>query len=412
MEIFLKLKKKIREKSANIAIIGLGYVGFPLLQLISKQYSVIGIDKNLKRINNLKKKNKKKNVTFSTNILRSKNVDIIIYALPTPLKKNNTPDLSILKKAINQKYKFFQNKLVVVESTSYPGTTRELFSKYEKKLNFGKDFFLSFSPERVDPANKKFNIYNIPKIVSGYSKNCLVLSELFYQIICKKVIRAKNMETAEFAKIFENIFRAVNIGLVNESKIIAKSLEVSFREVLNLASSKPFGFMRFYPGPGVGGHCIPVDPFYLAWLAKKKKLNTKFIELSGEINQLMPRYIIQFIKSYFKKKKIIKPKILVLGLSYKKNISDIRNSPSLEIFLKLKVLYKKTYFNDEFVKKIKIFDKYSLSKKITSNDLKKYDLVLMLTDHDYFNQKKILKFSNIIFDTRMYFKSSKKVIQI
>ena len=412
MDLYKEIKKKIKTKKVRITIVGLGYVGLPLMNLVAKKFYVNGVDNNKNLLNSLKTKNNNKNITYNSSILSAKNSDVIIFALPTPLKKNNTPDLTILKKATNQDYKFYKNKLVIVESTSYPGTTKELFNKFKKKLKIGQNFFLSYSPERIDPANKQFNVYNIPKIVSGETKKCFELSKEFYSIICKKVIPAKNIETAEFAKIFENIFRSVNIGLVNESKIIASKLNINFRDVLKLASTKPFGFMKFNPGPGVGGHCIPVDPFYLSWLAKKKKFQTRFIKLSGEINQSMPTYIVKTIEKYFKQKKINNPKILLLGMAYKKNVADIRNSPSLNIFYELKKIYKNIFFNDEYVKKIKFKKQTINSKKIILSELNKYDLLVMLADHDYYNKKKILEFSNLIFDTRQTFDENKKVIQV
>jgi UDP-N-acetyl-D-glucosamine dehydrogenase len=230
--------------------------------------------------------------------------------------------------------------------------------------------------------------------------------------LIKKVVKASSIEVAEFTKIYENIFRSINIGLANETKQIAKKLKINFGEVLDLASSKPFGFMRFDPGPGVGGHCIPVDPFYLSWLANKKGFKTKFIKLSGEINSNMPKIISREIIKIIARKKILNPKVLILGLSYKKNIDDIRNSPGLEIF---KILKKKTQidFEDKFVNTLQDKNKKYFSRKLKNfSEVKLYDVVILSTDHDYFNYKKILKYSNLIFDLRNKFSQNDKVIKL
>lgn len=297
---------KIKEKKARILIIGLGYVGLPLLKLInSKMYKVSGLDLNKMKVASLK--NKIKNVNFYSNYndVQFSKIDIIIITLPTPVHKNQKPDLSFIENCIKKlKKKISSSKIVILESTSYPSTTKEFIVKpFQEKFTIGKNFFVGYSPEREDPGNKSFSIKNIPKITSGHTKNCLNLTSLFYKTICSRVIEASSIETAEMTKIFENIFRAVNIGLVNETKQLAKKLKIDIDEVTNLAKSKPFGFMPFYAGPGVGGHCIPVDPFYLSWLAKKKKIGAKFIYLAGKINSNMPFEISKEIKFFFKKQK-------------------------------------------------------------------------------------------------------------
>ena len=240
---------------------------------------------------------------------------------------------------------------MIVESTSYPGTTKECLKQVIKKFDIGKNFFISYSPERIDPGNKNFDVKNITKIISGYTDTCLNLSNNFYKIICNLTVKASNIETAEFTKIYENIFRYVNIGLANEKKRISKKLNLDFNEIQKLASSKPFGYMNFYPGIGVGGHCIPVDPYYLVWLANKKKIKTEYVKLSGKINRSTPRIVCKEIDKVIRLRKF--KKIFILGLSYKKNISDIRNSPNLEIF---NYFFKKKYkinYNDDNLKNIK-----------------------------------------------------------
>ena len=404
MNYYLDIKKKIQQKKAIVAIIGLGYVGMPLLNLASNKFKVFGLDIKKKILNT----NKKKNITITNNYDVLDFADIIIYTLPTPVDSKNKPDLTILNKSIQKTLKNIKKpKLIIIESTSYPGTTRECYQKFKKKYELDKNIFFGISPERVDPGNKNFEINNITKIVSGLSKKSLNLIEIFYKKICKKVVISNSCEAAELAKIYENIFRAVNIGLANETKQIAKAMKIDFNESLNLATTKPFGFMRFDPGPGVGGHCIPVDPFYLSWKASQYKISSKFIELSGRINSEMPKIIFKEIMTILKKKKITKPMILCLGLSYKKNIDDYRNSPSLKIFeyfLNKKIKIK---FNDNFVKKITINNKEFLSTNINNyKNLYKFDAIIILTDHDYYNYKKIIINSKLIFDTRNKVKSS------
>ena len=277
---YSNLQEKILRKKITTCIVGLGYVGLPLLKLLIKnKIRCIGIDKDKKKINLLKKQIKNK-VFLSTNYKNLKKADLIIYSLPTPLDKNNNPDLKILNDSIKESLpNYKKGQLIILESTSYPGTTRESLKNVIKNFSIGQDFFIGYSPERIDPGNKLYSIQNIPKISSGYTKGCRDLTYLFFSKLIKKVVNASSIEVAEFTKIYENIFRSINIGLANETKQIAKKLKINFGEVLDLASSKPFGFMRFDPGPGVGGHCIPVDPFYLSWLANEKRFSNKIYKV-------------------------------------------------------------------------------------------------------------------------------------
>ena len=412
---FSILKDKILKNKIKICIIGLGYVGFPLLQLLEKKnIKCIGIDQNKNKIKEFRSR-KKLNALFTTDYKFIREADIIIYSLPTPLDKKNNPDLKILRHSINKSKKLFKNgQLIILESTSYPGTTKECLSNVIKKFKIGINFFIGYSPERIDPGNKFFDIENTTKITSGYSNNCQIITNLFFKKICKKVVKATSIETAEFTKIYENIFRSVNIGLANETKQIAKKLNIDFNEVVDLAATKPFGFMKFIPGPGGGGHCIAVDPFYLSWLAKKKGIKANFIELSGKINSNMPNLIINEIGLYIKKNiNKINPKILVLGMAYKKNIGDIRNSPSLEIFLKLKKISNIVKFQDNFINSFKHKKNFFTSIKLLDYKvLKKFDAIILATDHDYYDSKLILKYSGLIFDLRNKFKTNKKVIKL
>lgn len=404
------LLKKINKKKSKILVIGLGYVGLPLLKnIFSKKFNVSGLDINKKLIDKLNKENRKIKFFYKYTDINFSKIDIIIIALPTPLKKD-TPDLSYLKKCMSSlSPNLSKNQIIILESTSYPSTTNEVIvSRLNKRFIIGNNFYVGYSPEREDPGNKKYNIKNIPKIVSGKTNNCRKLVSNFYSKICDKVELASTMEVAEMAKLFENIFRSINISLSNETKEICKKINIDFNEVLKLASTKPFGFMPFYPGPGVGGHCIPVDPFYLSWFLKKKKIKSKFIELSGQINSNMPKKICNQIEKFLKKKDFKKfNKILFLGLTYKKNIEDMRNSPSLEIF---KYFAKKKYkidFNDEYLKKLVIDKKIFNSQKI--NKLNKYKAIILLTDHDYFKKINIKSFDGLILDTRYFFKNHKNL---
>ena len=407
------LKNKINNKKAIVCVIGLGYVGYPLLKLVSKSgFKTIGIDSDKNKLKKFKSK-KLRNILFTKDYSNIRRSDIIIFTLPTPINKLKKPDLKILKNSVYVSSKYLKDyQLIIFESTSYPGTTEECTEIL--KNNSSKKISTAYSPERIDPGNKKFDIKNITKIVSADSIFELSLIELFYKKIFKKIVNSSDIKTAEMAKIFENIFRSVNIGLVNEMKQISKKLKINFIEVLKLAETKPFGFMKFLPGPGVGGHCIPVDPYYLNWVAKKNKVSSRFIELSGEINNKMPSVLFNEINKIIKKLKIKnKPKLLFIGLSYKKNINDYRNSPALEIFEKF--INKKNLnieYNDNFISSIKISNKKYISKKINYQKLNKFDSVILLTDHDYINYRKLSKFSKLILDCRNKFYNEKNVINL
>ena len=391
-------------------------MGLPLLKTIVKSgFRGFGLDINKNLVEALKKKNKKISLFSNYKDINFDKIDIIIIALPTPLKKKNLPNLSFIEKCRDQIFEHIKKpKLIILESTSYPGTTRELFIKKLKKNNvLGRDIFVGYSPEREDPGNKKFNIKNITKIVSGGSENCKKLTKCFYDLVCNNTIAANSLEIAEMSKLYENIFRSVNIGLSNETNEICNKLSINFNEVLKLADTKPFGFMPFYPGPGVGGHCIPVDPFYLSWLAKTKKINTKFIELAGKINSSQPLKVLGKIKNILNLNKINKKsKILLLGIAYKKNVSDLRNSPSLQILQKLIDASYNVDFNDNYVSNINYKKKNYSSVKITRNQVKKYKCIILLTDHDYINKNLISNNAKLIIDTRNFFSMGGNIIYL
>ncbi len=411
--MFKEFFNKINKKKAKILIIGLGYVGYPLLSLIdSKKFKVSGLDLNKGRIKYLKKKNKKINFYDNYANINFREQNIIIIALPTPIDSKKKPDLKSLTNCIDTISKIIDTPtLIILESTTYPSTTKEFIVKpFNKNFKIGNNFFIGYSPEREDPGNQYFGIKNIPKITSGYTNRCQRLTTLFYSKICKSVKVASSIETAEMTKIFENIFRAINIGLVNETKQISKKLNIDMDEIINLAKTKPFGFMPFYPGPGVGGHCIPVDPYYLSWLAKKKNISTKFIYLAGDINSNMPIKISKEIKNYFIQKKIKDPKILMIGISYKKNIDDCRNSPAIIILKNLIKNNKNIFYHDKFVPKLKINRKIFVSRNLNKNLLKRMDAIILTTDHSYLSKKFIYSNSKLIFDTRNFFENYKNNI--
>jgi UDP-N-acetyl-D-glucosamine dehydrogenase len=423
------LINKIKKNNSKICVVGLGYVGLPLAIQFSKKFKVFGFDidkEKLKSFRNnksyikqfshaqIKKLNSKG--FFATNDPKKiSEADVIVFCLPTPLK-NSKPDLSYVNNCIKLFFPYIKKgSAICFESTSYPGTTDFYFvKKLEKKFNIGKELFIIYSPEREDPGNKNFQINKITKIVSGYTNNCKNIGKLIYLKIVSGVYLAPNIKIAEMAKLLENIYRAINISLVNELKILSKKLGIDIFEVIKAARTKPFGFQAFYPGPGIGGHCIPVDPFYLSWLAKKNKLKTDLINLAGKINKQMPNYIVKSVLEYFKNKKRLN--IIILGISYKKNIDDCRNSPSLEI---IKLLKKKGHyivFADPYVDKFpKSRDHKYECKKILLNkyNLSKADCVILATDHNKFKYKLIYNYSKIIFDCRNVFKNgSTKVLKI
>lgn len=412
-----KILNKIKSKKIKIAVIGLGYVGLNLLiKFAKKNINIVGLDRNIERISLLKDhkspisyiKNKeinsiKKFTYYSSDLKNIKSCDFIVICLPTPLDKKNKPDLSHIIECMTKIKKFLQKgQTIILESTTYPGTTENIILKNLKNFTIGKNFFLGYSPEREDPGSKKFNIYNTPKIVSGYTKDCLKIINSLYSNIVKKTIVSKSIKNAEASKIFENIYRSVNIALVNEMRFLLENLKIDINEIIDLAKTKPFGYSEFRPGPGVGGHCIPIDPLYLSWIAEKHGYKSKFIKLASFVNIKTTKLLAKKIIDNAKNKK--NKKILMVGLSYKKNIDDTRESASIKI---LNILERKgfeVYFLDKFVKNVKINNKPRVSIKNDYKLLKKFSITIIGTDHDYFNYKKIFTNSNLIIDLRNKYK--------
>ena len=406
------LQKKIQEKDAVVGIIGLGYVGLPLaLQILSHDLKVIGYDSDLKKINSLLER-KSYIKTVSDSDLQGKifenftptSRELDLKSVATPLDKSLSPDLTYILNAREVISKVIQEgSMVSLESTTYPGCTEELLGDFfAENLIIGESVFVGYSPEREDPGNENFSTGNIPKVVSGVTKNCAKLMDDFYSIFITKTVPVSSTKSAEMVKLLENIYRSVNIGLINEMKIIADKFDIDIFEVVDAASTKPFGFNAFYPGPGLGGHCIPVDPFYLSWKAKEYGYNAKFIELSGEINREMPRYILEKTAYVLNesKKSINDSKILIIGISYKKDIDDIRETPATEIFSLLQASGSTINYHDPYVSSFTVNSKNYSSVDLNKENINEADITLIVTNHKSIDYDLIYNYSNAILDTR------------
>tara|TARA_Y100000741_G_scaffold332600_1_gene288669 strand:- start:6435 stop:7751 length:1317 start_codon:yes stop_codon:yes gene_type:complete len=431
------IKSKIKNRHAKIGIVGMGYVGLPLaIRFSQENFHVVGfdIDENkISQLNNGKSYIQHIDSEIISSILNSgfvaskdfhliEDVDVIIICVPTPLSLNNEPDLSYIFSTLeNIKNHLKEDQLLILESTTYPGTTEEEIAPFINKIenkNFiiGKNFYIGYSPEREDPGNKKFSTKNIPKIVSGFTKDCHDLTELLYEQVVDNTVSVSSTKVAEMTKIMENIHRAVNIGLVNELKIVADKMDIDIFEVINAASTKPFGFTPYYPGPGLGGHCIPIDPFYLTWKAKQYGINTRFIELAGEINTKMPEWVVSKTKDYLEKieKTIEDSNVLILGISYKKNVDDTRETPAFKIIELLKKSKAKVSYNDPYIPKLTPTRNYNFNMKsidLNKENLEKNDLVILVTDHDLFNYNFISNHAKCIIDTRGRYNKGSNIIR-
>tara|TARA_B100002019_G_scaffold289666_1_gene305740 strand:- start:10639 stop:11928 length:1290 start_codon:yes stop_codon:yes gene_type:complete len=424
----------------KIGIIGLGYVGLPLAKgFCEKGTSIIGFDIDKLKVDSLNNGEstlevitnqslkafiKKKLFKATTSFKSIRSCDAVIICVPTPLDNHHQPDLSFVTNSIHLIKKYLKKGcLLSLESTTYPGTTKDIVKPIleEAGWSIGSDLHLCYSPEREDPGNELFNLRNTPKIISGYTKKCLSKAKTIYSIVCDQLVELPSLESAELCKLIENIQRSVNIGLMNELRFFAEKANINLFEVIDAAATKPFGFTPYYPGPGVGGHCIPIDPFYLTFKAKEYGLNTKFIELAGEVNESMPIYITEKIGEKLNSigKSFSKSKILCIGLSYKKNVSDCRESPSMEIFNQLLKKGAKTDYYDPLVKffpKMRKYEIASKSIKLNRSNLKKYDLVVVNVLHDCVDIDLILDSSKTIIDTsgalRNFKDYNKKIITV
>jgi UDP-N-acetyl-D-glucosamine dehydrogenase len=417
------LIQKFADKSAVIGIVGLGYVGLPLLiRYAQVGYKVVGFDIDAVKVDALNAGQsyiqhiKAEDITSAiqagsratTDFAEAKKVDALIICVPTPLTKYREPDLSYVTDTTDALVPYLRaGQIVSLESTTYPGTTEEeLLPRVESTgLKVGGDIFLVFSPEREDPGNPKFSTRSIPKVCGGHTPACLEVGMALYGQVIDKVVPMSSTRAAELTKLLENIHRAVNIGLVNEMKIVADKMGIDIHEVIRAAATKPFGFVPYYPGPGLGGHCIPIDPFYLTWKAREYGVHTRFIELAGEVNSAMPDYVIDKLAHALntRQKSVSGSRVLVLGIAYKKNVDDMRESPSVVLMEKLRNLGAVVDYSDPHIPhfpKIREhrFDLSSIA--LTEKNLAGYDCVLLATDHDAFDYPLIEKHASLIIDTR------------
>ncbi|MAX65569.1 MAG: UDP-N-acetyl-D-glucosamine dehydrogenase [Halobacteriovoraceae bacterium] len=430
-----ELLKQLNDKSAKIGIVGLGYVGLPLMIRYSEVgYKVIGFDIDQSKIDLLNsgksyiehiksdeiKKSKEVGFEATTDFKRIGEVDAIILCVPTPLNKYREPDLSFVLDTTEACVPYMRKGQVIsLESTTYPGTTEEeLLPRIEKSgLKVGKDFFLIYSPEREDPGNPNFTTRTIPKVCGGHTENCLEVGVKLYEGVIDKVVPVSSTKAAEMTKLLENIHRAVNIGLVNELKVVADKMNIDIHEVIDAAATKPFGFVAYKPGPGIGGHCIPIDPFYLTWKAREYGVHTRFIELAGEINSGMPSYVMKKIGQGLNERNITinGAKILVLGIAYKKNVDDMRESPSVFLMEKLRRRGADVSYSDPHVPVFPKMREHSFdlsSVELTPENLQSYDCVVLATDHAKFDYETIIKHSKFLVDTRGKFKErSEKIVK-
>ena len=420
------LRNKIIEKKARIGVIGLGYVGLPLaVEFAKKGFEVVGIDIDASRIKSIEGKrsyildvtNEDIRAIISAGLFSAtadykviNKLDVIIICVPTPLRKTREPDISYIVNATESIARHKKSgQLIILESTTYPGTTDEVVLPILERnsLKLDRDFFLAFSPERVDPGNIKFKTKDITKIVGGVTKKSAELSKLFYSQIIKDVRIVSSAKAAEMVKLLENTFRSVNIGLVNEIALMCDKLGINVWEVIEAAKTKPFGFMSFYPGPGLGGHCIPIDPLYLSWKARLHGFEARFIELADMVNSYMPEYVVKRIGQILNKvkKPLLDSKILIMGIAYKKDVNDIRESPAIEIMRILASVGAKVFYFDPYVPEVKIDGTVFKSVSWKAGVFKDKDCVVIITEHSSVDYEEVLSHSKIIFDTRNVYKN-------
>ena len=415
------LLDKIENKQAVFGVIGLGYVGLPLaVEFANAGFKVIGIDVDEDRVAKINRGEnfiqdvddkelanavKTGKLAATTDYSSLRHIDAVSIAVPTPLNKTKDPDISFILQVNEQIGKYLHKNLVVIlESTTYPGTTRELIlpTLESTGLRVGEDVFLLFSPERVDPGNPIYHTENTPKVIGGMTENCLKLGVALYSHVFENLVEVSSPEAAELAKLLENTFRSINIGLVNEMAMMCDRLGVDVWEVIDAAATKPFGFMKFTPGPGLGGHCIPIDPHYLSWKMRTLNYRARFIELAGEINAEMPNYVVDLVIEGLNRqgKSVKNSKILLLGMAYKPDIDDVRESPALDIHALLKTRGADVDFNDPYVDKVRFDGVYAESVPLEEKSLGVYDCVVITTDHKVYDYEMIVKNAKLIIDTR------------
>jgi len=418
-----ELLNSLLDHSAKIGILGLGYVGLPLAAAFGEAgFQVIGIDPDPRKINSLNNGEsyiqdvpeeqiarllKIGRLSASSDFSELRKCDAVSICVPTPLRKTGDPDMSFILSATEELAKYMHpGMIIVLESTTYPGTTREvLLPKLgkDKGLVVGKDFFLAFSPERVDPGREDWTTLNTPKVIGGITEECSEVAATWYSQALKTVVSVSSAEAAELSKLLENTFRMVNIGMVNELAIMCERLGVDVWEVIDAAATKPFGFMKFTPGPGLGGHCIPIDPLYLSWKMKAFQYNARFIELAADINTNMPRYVVSRVMDAFNERGLTLhgSKCLVLGAAYKPDIDDIRESPALDVIGLLQRKGAKVEYHDPFIPHLRTHDDLAMeSVTDVMEAVRQTDCVIIITNHSFYDYKAILKEAKFIFDSR------------
>jgi UDP-N-acetyl-D-glucosamine dehydrogenase len=430
-----RLTRRIEKRSAHLAVIGLGYVGLPLaVEFGGAGFHVSGIDLNEERVRRLqggrsyiqdvptaavRNLTRAGRLSATTDFSVLRHVDAVNVCVPTPLSKHRDPDVSHVVAAAEQVAKYLHpGMLVVLESTTYPGTTDELILPLLEQtgMKVGRDFFLAFSPERVDPGNPKFNTRNIPKVVGGVTPRCTEMAVKLYRQRLEHVVPVSSPQVAEMVKLLENTFRSVNIGLVNELALMCARLKIDVWEVIRAAATKPFGFMPFFPGPGLGGHCIPIDPFYLSWKARASGFEARFIELAGSVNAQMPEHVVNLAAEGLNRrgKPVRGSRMLVLGVAYKADIDDTRESPSLDIMETLRERGAKLEYSDPYVPTLRFAGKRLNSVTLTPAQLRRFDCVIVATAHTNVAYSTVLKHSQMVVDSRNVYQGrrSSKIIRL
>jgi len=418
--------KKLHDKTARIGILGMGYVGMPLAVVFAEAgFNVLGIDPDHRKVDAFNKGVSYIQDVPTETVVRLKasghlkmtadfaalaDMDAVSICVPTPLRKTGDPDMSYIVSATEQLVKYIHKGMVIVlESTTYPGTTRELLVPMlteDSGLQVGEDIFICFSPERVDPGREDWTTFNTPKVIGGITKDCVDVAEAWYQGALKTIVSVSSAEAAEMTKLLENTFRMINIGLVNELAIMCERLGVDVWEVIDAAATKPFGFMKFTPGPGLGGHCIPIDPLYLSWKMKEMNYNAKFIELASEINTNMPRYVVsRVLEALNDRSKTLKgSKVLVLGVAYKPDIDDVRESPAFDVIALMRKKGADVHYHDPYIPHIHHEHEGWRMESISDANLlsvaREADAVIIVTDHHSYDYPALLEAASFIFDSR------------
>ena len=432
--VMAELKAKIESKAARVGIVGLGYVGLPLaVEFARAGFSVVGIDIQESKVRGLNEGKShvqdvpssqiaqlvaEKRFKATTDFAAIHDLDTINICVPTPLRKTKDPDMSYIVSAVEEIAKnFHPGLLIILESTTYPGTTDELLLPTFEKLGYkaGEDFFLCFSPERVDPGNPIYQTSNTPKVVGGITSACTEMGRCFFSQALQSVVPVSNTRVAEMVKLLENTFRMINIGLVNEVAVMCDGMGINVWEVIDAAATKPFGFMPFYPGPGLGGHCIPIDPFYLSWKTKQSGIEARFIELAGYINGSMPHFVVDKVQNALNEhgKPVKGSNIHIAGVAYKRNIDDMRESPALDVLLLLRKRGALVSYSDPFVPHLQL-EELDLESQPLSEAAASADCVVIITDHSDFNYRELLESSELIVDTRNAMKGfeSDKIVRL